>query len=98
MKTRKEKREEEQRIIREMEEALAPNGQTDSIPQDKTASTNEQKRFCRRCRAEIFSEKCHVCGYKEYVPMDEKKQKKIRLIVGGVCIAVFIVYLLIRLL
>ena len=31
----------------------------------------------------------------QYQPMDEAKRKKIRLIVGGVCIAVFIVMFLI---
>lgn len=32
---------------------------------------------------------------KAYEPMDESKRKKIRLIVGGVCVAVFIVMFLI---
>lgn len=31
----------------------------------------------------------------QYQPMDEEKRKKIRLIVGGVCIAVFIVMFII---
>ena len=34
---------------------------------------------------------CPACGHRIYVPMDKKKREKIRLIVAGVCIAVFVV-------
>ena len=58
---RKERKEEEARIIREMQEAIDRVGEKEQ--------TEKQT----------------------YQPMDEQKRKKIRLIVGGICIAIFLV-------
>lgn len=51
---------------------------------------------CRRCGAAMENFTCPVCGYKEYVPMDEKKLKKIRATIGIICIAAFVVWLVVR--
>ena len=60
---RKERKEEEKRIIAEMQDAIDKVGKKEQTPTT-------------------------------YQPMDERKRKKIRLIVGGVCVAVFIVMFL----
>lgn len=57
-----------------------------------------QALHCRRCKTLMENGVCPTCGYKTYVPMDERKRKKIRFIVAGVCVAVFVVmFLLIQL-
>ncbi len=63
---RKERKQEEERILAEMQDALDRVG-----------------------KAKAEEKPAH------YQPMDEKKRKKIRLIVGGVCVAVFIVMFII---
>ena len=70
-KTREEKREEERRIIAEMESAMP------------------QKIHCKRCKTLMENGVCPVCGFRIYVPMDERKRKKVRIIVAAACIAVF---------
>lgn len=63
---RRERKEEEKRIVAEMQDAL------DKVGKPQTGKKPAQ-----------------------YQPMDEQKRKKIRLIVGGVCVAVFIVMFII---
>lgn len=63
--SRKERKEEEKRILAEMQDAIDKVGKTEQTETPKT-----------------------------YQPMDESKRKKIRLIVGGVCVAVFLVMFL----
>lgn len=120
MKDRKTRKEEEKRIIAEMDEAMrAVRGEAQASEQntidtiDTTQNTTErtddrtaqkpsqkpsQKLYCRRCKSELGANGvCRVCGYRVYMPMDENKRKKIRLIVAGVCIVGFLIlYLIVK--
>ena len=96
MKCRKERKAEEQRIIEELERDL-PSAPKKAEQKRSYGKDMPEKLHCKRCKTELQNGVCPVCGYRVYMPMDEKKQKKIRLIVGGVCVAVFlIVFLLTR--
>ena len=101
---KRNRREEERLMIEEMEKALAENEGREYIPQEQ--KTREQRRkesrasygegvpqkiHCRRCKTLMENGVCPSCGFRVYVPMDKKKQEKIRLIVAGVCIAVLVV-------
>ena len=108
-KTREEKREEERRILAEMEAALQEKAESENAQDTLQASNeagegapktapapktdkNKNRYHCPRCRTLLEEDgKCPTCGYKMYIPMDEKKRNKIRLIVAAVCIVVFIV-------
>ena len=59
---RKQRKEEEARIVAQMQDAI------DKVKQEQQITKKQT-----------------------YQPMDERTRKKIRLIVGGVCIAVFII-------
>ena len=93
------KREEEQKILAEMEEAMHEQGQPEARQKyigpfrDKTP----EDLHCRKCGTLMESGKCPTCGHTVYVPMDEGKQKTIRWIVGGVCLAVFAVIFILSL-
>ena len=63
---RKQRKEEEARIVEQMQDAI------DKVKQEQQITKKQT-----------------------YQPMDERTRKKIRLIVGGVCIAVFIIMFLI---
>ena len=95
------RKEEEQRILAEMEEAMQENaekGESEetekpkkgllSLLEDKTPETVH----CRRCRVEMKNGVCPSCGFRAYVPMDKDKQKKIRWILGGICVAGFLLF------
>ena len=94
-KTRKERREEERKIIEQMQEGLAGNVDDTITPSEQSEevydSTAPTRIHCRRCKTLMENGVCPVCGYKIYIPMDKAKRKKIRLIVGGMCLAVCIV-------
>ena len=61
-------------------------------------SEQHQRKICPRCKSLMQDNgKCTVCNYSEYVPMDEKKLRKIRWILGGILLAVFVVILVINL-
>ncbi|MBE5745196.1 MAG: hypothetical protein E7355_03560 [Clostridiales bacterium] len=90
-KTREEKREEERRIIAEMESAMP---QKSDVEKARTNGVGEegaqpQKIHCKRCKTLMENGVCPVCGFRIYVPMDERKRKKVRIIVAAACIAVF---------
>ncbi len=111
--TKEEKREEERRIIAEMEAALreneagenAQNSQSESENKTKTSgesapqnspaknSKKGKKGFhCPRCKTLLQEDgRCPTCGYKMYIPMDEKKRNKIKLILTAVLMAIFVV-------
>lgn len=57
----------------------------------KAQENKAQQIHCPRCKTVMKNGKCPTCGHYIYVPMDEKKRKKIRLIVGGVCLVAFAV-------
>lgn len=104
-KTRAEKREEERRIIAQMEEGLKENASTfSSSEKEEYTGGNKKKRHanaydetmpekihCKRCKTLMENGVCPTCGYKIYVPMDKKKRDKISLIVAVVCMVAFLV-------
>ena len=94
--TREEKRAEEARIIAEMDAALQENGV--EVPKTKPQrieptqqEVQKEKIYCKRCKTLMENGVCPTCGYKVYVPMDEGKRKRIRLVVAAVSIVVFLV-------
>lgn len=101
--TRKEKKAEEARILAEMKAALEEaeraekeeNGET-AEEESACAPKREQPAFqepiyhCRRCKTVMQKGVCPTCGFKMYVPMDEKKLGKIKLVLTAIGMAVFI--------
>ena len=53
-------------------------------------------RRCPKCGGEVKRGVCSRCGHYEYVPPDEKTVRKIRLVVGGICVALFLVWMLVN--
>jgi hypothetical protein len=99
--TRKERREEEARILADFQEALKENSgeaQKEESKEEKKASfdgVQPQTIHCRKCKTLMENGVCPNCGYKMYVPMDSEKQKKIRWIATGVCVVAFFLLLII---
>ena len=97
--TREERRAEEKRIIAEMDEAMGikanPQKGVEAENQVGKYATKEQTIHCKRCKTTMENGICPVCGYRVYTPMDEQKRKKIRIIVGAVCVVVFLAAFLI---
>lgn len=60
---------------------------------------NDEIKYCPNCGAPIVKDKfvCHNCGEyldgsgNNYVPISDAKAKKIRIVIGAVLVAVFIV-------
>lgn len=104
-KKRAEKRAEEARILEEMQAAMqaqnGENGENGSPERESENATNEKTRgawteqpkelHCKNCKTVLENGRCPNCGFHIYVPMDESKRKRIRLITGGVCLAIFLV-------
>ncbi|MBQ8291594.1 MAG: hypothetical protein IJX88_03690 [Clostridia bacterium] len=93
----KQKREEEQRIIAEMEAGMQENAkkkEETAMPVMNESNTAPTVIHCKRCRTVMENGRCPTCGFKIYVPMDEQKQKKIRMVVGTVCIVIFLILFL----
>ena len=65
------------------EENAAPEQNEKLTPQEPTY-------HCRRCRTVMQKGVCPACGFKMYVPMDEKKMGKIKLILTAVGMAIFV--------
>ena len=84
------RKEEEKRILAEMDEAMKAVGGEEQTEEQPLAPS--QKLYCRRCKTELNANGvCPVCCYRVYMPMDEQKRKKIRLIVASVCIVGFLI-------
>lgn len=49
---------------------------------------------CKHCKTLMENGVCPNCGFKMYVPMDEKKQRRIRLILGGILLVGFALFML----
>ncbi len=102
--TRKEKKAEEARVLAEMKAALeeaeraenAENGESGAEESAPTPAQNEKPTpqeptyHCRRCRTVMQKGVCPTCGFKMYVPMDEKKLGKIKLVLTAVGMAIFL--------
>ncbi len=95
---RKERKAEEARILKELDEEVAAQRAKDAgtEKQGEGKSTPAAgKIYCRRCKSQMQDNVCPVCGYKIYTPMSEEKRKMTRLVVGGACVLCFVViYLL----
>lgn len=60
--------------------------------------TSKYRYLCPKCRSEVANRKngCSSCGYRGYIPMNEKEMKKIRWILFVVFSIVFILYVIFR--
>ena len=91
--TRKEKQEEERRIIAEMEGALQENERQQPTEEQTNRAYDEtmpDKIHCRRCKALMEKGVCPTCGFRIYVPMDKKKREKMKLTLAILFMAVFL--------
>ena len=95
--TRKERREEETRILADFQEALKENSgeaQKEESKEEKKASfdgVQPQSIHCRKCKTLMENGVCPTCGFKIYMPMSDEERKKIRRITTVVAVVVFIV-------
>lgn len=95
-KTRKEKREEEARILAEMEDAMQEQrresgASAEKKPERAYDASMPERIHCRKCKTLMENGKCPTCGHTVYVPMDKNKQNKIKLIATIVLIVGFII-------
>lgn len=88
-------------------EGQASNSATQDVPPSQTdapAATptqtaptpkrNKEKKgyHCPRCKTLLQEDGvCPTCGYKMYIPMDEKKRNKIKIILTAVFMVIFVV-------
>ena len=97
---RNERKARDAEIIAQMEEALkeqkTENEETVMVTEteQEPPKTETPQFHCRKCNTLMKNGKCPACGYSDYVPMDAKTQKKIRLILTGVCVVVFLIIFL----
>ena len=97
--TRQHKKEEEKRIIAVMEEAMreakGESGEQQPESEEKgrksVYATEPEKIHCRRCKTLMENGVCPTCGYKIYMPMNDKKRNKIRLIAAIVFVVVGVI-------
>lgn len=91
-----ERKAREAEIIAQMEEALTEQKaeKVEVETAQKPVQSEGMQFHCRRCKTVMKDGKCPACGYSDYVPMDAKTQKKIRLILTGICVVVFLVIFL----
>ena len=54
-------------------------------------ATEPDKIHCRRCKTLMENGVCPTCGYKIYMPMNDKKRNKIRLITAIVFVAIGVI-------
>ncbi len=99
--TRQQKKEEEKRIIAEMESALDEK-KTQGKPEEEPFKrhTEEKKDYdetmpkdihCKRCKTLMEKGVCPTCGFRIYVPMDKKKRDRMKLILAVVFMVAFLV-------
>lgn len=101
--TRQEKREEEKKVLAQMEEAMQeekPALKEEGEKEKKSrssfyASAEPEKVHCRRCKTLMENGVCPTCGFKMYVPMSEEKRKKIKMVATAIGFAVFIAIFLV---
>jgi predicted RNA-binding Zn-ribbon protein involved in translation (DUF1610 family) len=87
----KQTREEEQKAKKEIKEGEKEKKRGTSF----YGSTEPETMHCRRCRTLMENGVCPTCGFKTYVPMDEGKRKKIKMVGTAIGLAVFIVIFLV---
>lgn len=92
-KSWKKRKEEEARILAEMEEAMQAQAAEKAEAEDDGQADEpqeENKIHCAKCGNYMEKGVCPACGHRIYVPMDESAQKTARLIIGAVCIVAFL--------
>ena len=96
----KQRKEEEAKIIAEMEQGLKEQGLSMPTYQGGNKKkkhpngyddTMPEKIHCNRCKTLMENGVCPACGHTVYVPMDKEKRNKFRLIATVVCMAVFVI-------
>lgn len=101
--TSRERRAEERRILAEMDEAMQEQSpKTEKTNVDKKATSPKTKKtakkyddtmpetvHCKRCKTLMENGVCPACGFKIYVPMNEEKRNKIKLVLTVVALVVF---------
>ena len=98
---KKNRREEEAKILAQMDEAMKENQPQNEEPPQKRIGlfrdNTPENIHCHKCATLMENGKCPNCGHTMYVPMDDQKKKIIRWIVGGVCLAAaLIVFIIMR--
>ena len=86
--SRREKKEEERRILAEMDAAMME--QKGETPANETAGEGKYE-YCPRCRSAVEKNRCPVCGYRIYKPMSDKTRRTVRIVLGVVLVALFAV-------
>lgn len=71
------------------EAQTAPQTPPQNAPQN--APKQEMTYHCRKCKTMMQNGVCPTCGFKMYVPIDEKKLGKIKVVLTAVAMAVFVV-------
>lgn len=72
------------------------NEDSEKNENQETGKDGAEQMHCRRCGALMKNGVCPACGYKVYVPIDEKKARKIRWISGGIFLAVLVIALIVK--
>ena len=75
------------------QEVVQETVQESTETQAQTGEKKQKAVYCFRCKQQINAsdDHCPFCGFKRYVPMDEKKRDKIKMITTVVGIVVFII-------
>lgn len=90
----KQTREEEKKILAQMDEAMQE--QKEEKPKTPSFSGSQPTEVhCRRCRTLMENGVCPTCGFKTYVPMSEEKRKKIKTVTTVIGFVVFIILFLV---
>ena len=90
--TRQQKREEENRILQEMQmPATYTGGNKKKRHANAYDETMSEKIHCKHCKTLMENGVCPTCGHTVYLPMDKTKRNKIRLIVTVVMMVAFVI-------
>ena len=65
-------------------------GEESALTPAPATTPQEPTYHCRKCRTVMQKGVCPACGFKMYVPMDEKKLSKIKLVLTAVGMAIFV--------
>ena len=66
------------------------NGAAEETAATPTPTPQEPTYHCRRCKTVMQKGVCPACGFKMYVPMDEKKLMKIKLALTAIGMVIFV--------